>query len=100
MIYSSLTGRFFRMGGRHGAETQEGIGSGGKGFSILFRRFKKMNSIQKLAKRFVREEDGIVAVEYALIVAVIAGLVAIALTKMDFNTIYTNVSNKIKGLIV
>ena len=58
-----------------------------------------MKSVQELAKRFVAEEDGIVAVEYALIVAVIAGLVVVALKLMDFNGIFTTVSTKIKTLI-
>ena len=58
-----------------------------------------MKSVQDLAKRFVAEEDGIVAVEYALIVAVIAGLVVVALKLMDFNGIFTTVSTKIKTLI-
>ncbi len=49
--------------------------------------------------RLAKEDDGIVAVEYALVVAVISGLVALALALMDFNGIYTAVSTKVKGLL-
>lgn len=58
-----------------------------------------MKDVHALANRLIHEEDGIVAVEYALIVAVISGLVATALALMDFNGIYTQVSTKVKGLI-
>lgn len=58
-----------------------------------------MQTIRKLVTQLINEEDGIVAVEYALIVAVISGLVAAALILMDFNGIYTAVSTKVQGLI-
>ena len=58
-----------------------------------------MKDLSSLIGRLVKEDDGIVAVEYALVVAVISGLVAAALLLMDFTTIYTTVSTKVKGLV-
>ena len=58
-----------------------------------------MQYLSKLAERFIKEEDGIVAVEYALVVAIIAGLVAIALPLMNFTGLYTTVAGIVAGLL-
>jgi Flp pilus assembly pilin Flp len=58
-----------------------------------------MNHLRNLVSRFAKEEDGIVAVEYALIVSIISALVVVAVALMDFNGIYTKVSTNVKALI-
>jgi pilus assembly protein Flp/PilA len=49
--------------------------------------------------RFLREEDGAAAVEYAILVAVVAGAVLVAVRLFDLNTIFTSVSTAVQGLI-
>jgi Flp pilus assembly pilin Flp len=52
-----------------------------------------------LVKKFLRDEDGAAAVEYAILVAVIGGVVVAALAAFDLDGIYTSVSTKVKAVI-
>lgn len=57
---------------------------------------KKMND---LAVRFMREEDGAAASEYAILVAFIAAAVALAVAKFDLGGIFEAVGTKVQNLI-
>jgi Flp pilus assembly pilin Flp len=50
-------------------------------------------------KRFASEEEGAAAVEYAILVAVIAAAVYAAVTLFNLNTIFASVSNSVQGII-
>lgn len=49
-------------------------------------------------KNFIKEEDGVTAIEYALIASLIAGVIVAAVTTMGSNisTLFTNLAAKIK----
>ncbi|HEX8602705.1 MAG TPA: Flp family type IVb pilin [Pseudoduganella sp.] len=49
-------------------------------------------------KNFIKEEDGVTAIEYALIAALIAGVITVAVTSLG--TKLKDVFNKLKDLIV
>lgn len=57
---------------------------------------KKMND---LVVRFLREEDGAAASEYAILVAVIAAAVAAAVKLFNLGDIFETVGTKVQGLI-
>jgi pilus assembly protein Flp/PilA len=48
-------------------------------------------------KNFIAEEDGVTAIEYALIAALIAGVIIVAVTTLggQINTIFTGLGTKI-----
>ena len=48
-------------------------------------------------KNFIKEEDGVTAIEYALIAALIAGVIIAAVTLLggNINTIFTNLKTKL-----
>ena len=50
-------------------------------------------------KNFIKEEDGVTAIEYALIAALIAGVIAVGagLLGTNVNTLFTTLANKIKA---
>jgi Flp pilus assembly pilin Flp len=52
-----------------------------------------------IVKKFLADEDGASAVEYAVLVALIAAAVFTAVKVFDFNLIFTSASNKVKGNI-
>jgi len=58
-----------------------------------------MNSIMAVAKEFARDEDGITAIEYGLIAAVMVAAVtaAFALLKPALITAFTDIASKITG---
>ncbi|HEX5344485.1 MAG TPA: Flp family type IVb pilin [Duganella sp.] len=58
-----------------------------------------MHSIIALAKEFARDEDGITAIEYGLIAAVMAAAVgaAFGLLKPALITAFTDIASKITG---
>ena len=58
-----------------------------------------MKKIIAQATRFVREEDGVTAIEYGLIAALIAvGIIATVRTVgTDLQTVFTNVANGLTG---
>ncbi len=51
----------------------------------------------ELIKKFVREEEGVTAIEYGLIAALIAVVIvtAVALVGTKLNTIFTTVASKL-----
>jgi pilus assembly protein Flp/PilA len=58
-----------------------------------------MNSIMAAAKEFARDEDGITAIEYGLIAAVMVAAVtaAFGLLKPALVTAFTDIASKITG---
>lgn len=48
-------------------------------------------------KNFIQEEDGVTAIEYALIAALIAGVIIVAVTSLggNINSMFTNLNTKI-----
>ena len=48
-------------------------------------------------KNFIKEEDGVTAIEYALIAALIAGVIIVAVTTLGgkINTIFTGLNTKL-----
>lgn len=48
-------------------------------------------------KNFIQEEDGVTAIEYALIAALIAGVIIVAVTALggNINTIFGNLNTKL-----
>ena len=57
--------------------------------------------MKELAKRFLREEDGVTMIEYGLIAALISIVVIIALTGVGLNLkeTFTMVCNKLAGAV-
>lgn len=53
-----------------------------------------MEGIKSLVQRLVREEEGASAVEYAILVAVIVGVVVAAVQQFDLGGIFGAVSTK------
>ena len=49
-------------------------------------------------KNLIKEEDGVTAIEYALIASLIAGVIITAVTLLGGNisSLFTNLANKIK----
>jgi len=49
-------------------------------------------------KNLIKEEDGVTAIEYALIASLIAGVIIAAVTLLGGNisNLFTNIANKIK----
>lgn len=49
-------------------------------------------------KNLIKEEDGVTAIEYALIASLIAGVIIAAVTLLGGNisSLFTNIANKIK----
>jgi len=58
-----------------------------------------MNSAIKQLKRFVREEEGASASEYAILVAVIVVVVYLAVSQFDLNGIFNSAANKVKDCV-
>lgn len=54
-----------------------------------------MNSLMLAAKKFVKGEEGVTAIEYALIAALIAVFIitALQLVGTNLNTVFTNVAD-------
>jgi len=52
-------------------------------------------------KNFIKEEDGVTAIEYALIAALIAGVITASVTALggNINTLFSNLKNKITGTV-
>ena len=50
-------------------------------------------------KNFIKDEDGVTAIEYALIAALIAGVIAVGAATLgtNVNTLFTTLANKIKA---
>lgn len=48
-------------------------------------------------KNFIQEEDGVTAIEYALIAALIAGVIIVAVTSLggNINSMFTSLNTKI-----
>jgi pilus assembly protein Flp/PilA len=51
----------------------------------------------ELIKQFIQEEDGVTAIEYGLIAALIAGVISVAVALVGTNL--TALFNKIAGLL-
>jgi len=58
-----------------------------------------MKQFKAVVKRLVREEEGAAATEYAILVAVIAGVVLAAVQLFDLGGIFTAVGDKVKSII-
>lgn len=58
-----------------------------------------MDKLNTLMARFVREEDGAAASEYAILVAVIVVAVYAAVKVFNLNTIFGQVSNKVQNCV-
>ena len=58
-----------------------------------------MEKLSSIAKRFVHEEDGASASEYAILVAVIVGVVYVAVKLFDLEGIFQTVGNKVKTCV-
>ena len=50
-------------------------------------------------KNFIAEEDGVTAIEYGLIAALIAAVIVVSVTSIGTNlvTVFENIGNKIAG---
>ena len=50
-------------------------------------------------KNFIAEEDGVTAIEYGLIAALIAAVIVVSVTSIGKNiaTVFTNIATKIAG---
>ncbi|WBS04874.1 Flp family type IVb pilin [Pseudoduganella sp. SL102] len=50
-------------------------------------------------KNFIQEEDGVTAIEYALIAAVVAGIIAAAFGLLEdgINGVFTTIADKLKA---
>ena len=57
-----------------------------------------MSTITSAIKTFVADEDGVTAIEYGLIAALVGVAMAVAAETLgnDINTLFTNISNKLK----
>lgn len=58
-----------------------------------------MERVSSFVERFVHEEDGASASEYAVLVAVIVVAVFLAVKAFNLSDIFTTVSNKVKGCV-
>lgn len=58
-----------------------------------------MENIKSLMGRLAREEEGAAASEYAILVAVIAALIAVAVGSFDLAGVFSGASDKVKALI-
>ncbi|HMM52048.1 MAG TPA: Flp family type IVb pilin [Burkholderiaceae bacterium] len=58
-----------------------------------------MGRFIQAAKQFGRDEEGVTAIEYGLIAALIAVVIvgAVKITGTNLNTVFTTVSNKLAG---
>jgi pilus assembly protein Flp/PilA len=59
-----------------------------------------MNTITTAVKAFVNDENGVTAIEYGLMAALIAAVIAGAVTALGGNlsTMFTGIANKINGV--
>ena len=55
--------------------------------------------IMNFIKNFIAEEDGVTAIEYGLIAALIAAVIVVSVTSIGTNlaTLFTNIAKKIAG---
>ena len=55
--------------------------------------------IMNFIKNFIAEEDGVTAIEYGLIAALIAAVIVVSVTSIGKNiaTVFTNIATKIAG---
>ena len=58
-----------------------------------------MKTLKRFAVRFAAEEDGAVASEYAILVALIAVAVYAAVKLFNLNTIFSTVGNKVQQCV-
>ena len=58
-----------------------------------------MKALKNALTRFVKEEEGAAASEYAVLVALIVAAVALAVAAFDLGGIFGDVSTKVKGLV-
>lgn len=58
-----------------------------------------MSTMKNLAVRFMREEDGAAASEYAILVAVIVVAVYAAVKLFNINTIFSTVNDKVNNCV-
>lgn len=58
-----------------------------------------MKSLMLATQKFIRNEEGVTAIEYALIAALIAVAIVIILGTVgtDLNTVFTNIANALEG---
>ncbi len=58
-----------------------------------------MANFKQFVLSYVCDEDGASAAEYAVLVAVVVGIVLVAVNQYDLNTIFTTVSNKVTNCV-
>lgn len=58
-----------------------------------------MHSVKHIIKRLVREDGGAAASEYAILVAFIAALIAVAVSKFDLGNTFAVAAGKVQTLI-
>lgn len=58
-----------------------------------------MKSLMLATQKFIRNEEGVTAIEYALIAALIAVAIVVILGVVggDLNQVFTDISNALKG---
>ena len=56
-----------------------------------------MSTLTRLARTFVRDEEGATTAEYGIIIVVVAGIAIFVLSQLNgaLNTLYGNFSNKV-----
>lgn len=58
-----------------------------------------MKSLMLATQKFIRNEEGVTAIEYALIAALIAVAIVVILGTVgtDLNTVFTNIATALEG---
>lgn len=58
-----------------------------------------MKSLMLATQKFIRNEEGVTAIEYALIAALIAVAIVVILGTVgtDLNTVFTNIADALEG---
>lgn len=58
-----------------------------------------MKSLMIATQKFIRNEEGVTAIEYALIAALIAVAIVVILGTVgtDLNTVFTNIADALEG---
>ena len=80
---------------------RQGAGSGGclwrQGYLLFHSLELNMNTLMTAARQFARDEEGITAIEYGLIAAVMAAAIAAAFAFLSpaLKTAFQNISEKI-----
>ena len=58
-----------------------------------------LNTILTKMKSFAKDETGASAIEYAVMAALLVGLIALAIVALDFNTMFTGITDGVTGAV-